>query len=148
MLQESASTGWDFRAMTVEPSTGLKLYVLFLLVVCVATSIKLVRLWRMAPPFRTERQRDNSAYQRLLQSSSASLKQWISFTYLGWGIFASISVCDLCNRLLDEKGVGSLLVVFLIRDFSTTLTMALLVALFAFLVRWHISRRIGYLPKS
>jgi hypothetical protein len=121
---------------------------LFLLVVCIVTSIKLVRLWRMAPPFRAQRQRDNSAYLSLLQSSAASLKQWISFTYLGWGIFASISLYNLCNQLLDDKRVGGLMVVFLVREFSTTLTMALLVALFAFLAQWHMSRRIQIFPNS
>ena len=148
MLQESASTSWDFRAMTSEPSASFKMYMLFLLVVCVATSIKLVRVWRMAPPFRAVRQGDNSEYVTLLRSSAASLKRWISFTYLGWGIFASMSLYDLCNRLLDQKRVGDLLVVFLIQDFSTTLIMALLVALFAFLVRWDVSRRIEHLPRS
>jgi hypothetical protein len=121
---------------------------LFLLVVCIVTSIKLVRLWRMAPPFRAQRQRDNSAYLSLLQSSAASLKQWIGFTYLGWGIFASISLYNLWNQLLDDKRVGGLMVVFLVREFSTTLTMALLVALFAFLAQWHMSRRIQIFPNS
>jgi hypothetical protein len=148
MLQESATTSWDPRAITSTPSVSLKLYMLFLLVVCIVTSIKLVRLWRMAPPFRAQRQRDNSAYLSLLQSSAASLKQWISFTYLGWGIFASISLYNLCNQLLDDKRVGGLMVVFLVREFSTTLTMALLVALFAFLAQWHMSRRIQIFPNS
>ena len=148
MLQESAATSWDPRAITSTPSVSLKLYMLFLLVVCIVTSIKLVRLWRMAPPFRAQRQRDNSAYLSLLQSSAASLKQWISFTYLGWGVFASISLYNLCNQLLDDKRVGGLMVVFLVREFSTTLTMALLVALFAFLAQWHMSRRIQIFPNS
>src|SRR5690242_7866627 len=137
MLQESASTAWDPRTVTSAPSTSLKIYMLFLLIVCITTSIKLVRIWRMAPPFRANRQRESSAYPPLLQSSAASLKQWISFTYLGWGVFASTSLYDLCNRLLDDRRVGSLLVVYLIREFSTTLTMVLLVALFGFLAQWH-----------
>jgi len=148
MLQESAATSWNPRAITSTPSVSLKLYMLFLLVVCIVTSIKLVRLWRMAPPFRAQRQRDNSAYLSLLQSSAASLKQWIGFTYLGWGIFASISLYNLWNQLLDDKRVGGLMVVFLVREFSTTLTMALLVALFAFLAQWHMSRRIQIFPNS
>jgi hypothetical protein len=148
MLQESASTSWDMRNMTSEPSAALKMCILFLFVVCIVTSIRLISLWRTAPPFRAQRQRDNSAYLSLLQSSAASLKRWISFTCLGWGIFASISLYNLCNRLLDDKRVGGLLVVFLIREFSTTLTMALLVVLFAFLVQWHITMRMENFAKS
>jgi hypothetical protein len=148
MLQESASTSWDPRALIVEPAASLKLYMSFLLVVCIITSVKLVKVWWKVPPFRTEGKKDNHPYSLLLQSTVASLKQWMSFNYLGWGIFASTSVYNLCNRLLDDKRVGSLVVVMIIREFSTTLTMALLVALFIFLTKWHISRRIEHLRKS
>jgi len=37
------------------------------------------------------------------------------------------------------------LILFIIQDFSTTLTMALLVVLFLFLVRWHMLKRIEHL---
>jgi hypothetical protein len=134
--------------MVSEPSTALKIYILFLLVVCIVMSIKLVRIWRIAAPFRAQRQRENPVYESLLQSTAASLKRWIKVTGFGWGIFASISVYHFCDRLLDQKTVGSLVVVFFVRDLSTTLTMALLVALFAFLVQWHIGRRIENLAKS
>ncbi len=146
--QESAYTSWDLRTMTSEPSTALKIYILFLFVVWIVTSVKLIRIWRMAGPFRAQRQRENPAYESLLQSSAASLKRWIRFTGFGWGIFASKSIYDFCDRLLDQKTVGSLVVVFFVRDLSTALTMALLVALFAFLVQWHIGRRIENLAKS
>jgi hypothetical protein len=46
------------------------------------------------------------------------------------------------NRLLDSKSAGSFLILFVIQDFSTTLTMALLVVLFLHLVRWHMQKRI------
>lgn len=87
MLQESAPTSWDFRAMWSGPSVSLQMFMLFLLVICLVTSSKLMRLWRIAPPFRAQRLRDNTAYLPLLQSSVASLKQWISFTYLRMGHF-------------------------------------------------------------
>ena len=64
------------------------------------------------------------------------------------GDFCFKSIYDFCDRLLDQKTVGSLVVVFFVRDLSTALTMALLVALFAFLVQWHIGRRIENLAKS
>ncbi len=146
--QESAYTSWDLRTVTSEPSTAIKIYILFLFVVCIVTSIKLIRIWRMAAPFRAQRQRENPVYESLLQSTASSLKRWIRVTGFGWGIFASISVYDFCDRLLDQKTVGSLVVVFFVRDLSPTLTMALLVALFAFLVQWHIDRRIENLAKS
>jgi len=86
--QESAYTSWDLRSMTSEPSSAVKIYILFLFVVWIVTSVKLIGIWRMAGPFPAQRQRENPAYESLLQSSAASLKRWIRFTGFGWGIFA------------------------------------------------------------
>jgi hypothetical protein len=47
--------------------------------------------------------------------------------------------------LFDGKKMGSLEILFLVRDFSTAFTMALLVVLFLFLVRWHVLERIEHL---
>jgi hypothetical protein len=142
MLQESPSISWDIRNMTLEPFTPLKIYILFWLVACIATSVQLINLWRFAPPFRVQRQSKDAAYISLLQSTATSLDRWIRLAWFAWGIFGSISVFDFCNRVLDEKMVGRFDVAFFFRQMSTTLTMALLVALFAFLVQWHISRRV------
>jgi hypothetical protein len=138
MLQESSSTTWDLRTMVIEPSGILKAYIFFLLTVCVVAIVKLVRSWRLVPPFRSAT--DKASVPRL-RSTIESLRYWRGVTYQGWGIFASISLYELCDRLLDQRRVGDLLVVFLIREFSTALTMALLVALFLYLVQWHLHRR-------
>lgn len=131
--------------MTRTPSTIMEIYMLFLFLACIVTSVKLVRIWRAAPPFRPPRQGGRSAYLELLETSSSSLKQWLGSTFLAWGIFASITLTDVCSRLLDDKRIGSSLLLFIIPDFSTTLTMALLAALFLFLVRWHMLNRIEHL---
>ena len=140
MVQESIT--WDLRHMTRTPSTIMEIYMLFLFLACIVTSVKLVRIWRAAPPFRPPRHAGSPAYLELLETSSSSLKQWFGSTFLAWGIFASITLTDVCSRLLDDKRIGSSLLLFIIPDFSTTLTMALLVALFLFLVRWHMLKRI------
>jgi len=139
MLQESV--GWDPRYMTREPSTSLKIYMLFLFVACFVVAIKLIRIWRAAPPFRLSRQAGNPTYLQSLQASSTSLKQWIGCTFLGWGILFSISLHKVCDRLLDDESMGRFAILFAIQDFATTLTMALLVAVFLFLVRWHMLDR-------
>jgi hypothetical protein len=131
--------------MTRTPSTIMEIYMLFLFLACIVTSVKLVRIWRAVPPFRLRRQASSPAYVELLESSSSSLKQWLGSTFLAWGIFASITLTDVCSRLLYDKRIGSSLLLFIIPDFSTTLTMALLVALFVFLVRWHMLKRIEHL---
>jgi hypothetical protein len=140
MLQESPT--WDLRYIDRPLSTSMKMYVLFLFVVCILASVKLVRVWRAAPPFRLSRKAGSPAYLQSLETSSISLRQWIGSTFLAWGICASVSLYDVCNRLLESKGsIGSFVILF-IQDFSTTLTMALLVVLFLYLVRWHMLERI------
>src|ERR1700687_5166441 len=143
MVQESST--WDLRQLTGRPSTSEEIYILFLLLVCIVTSVKLVRIWRAAPPFRLSRQASSSGYLVLLETSSSSLKQWIGSTFLGWGIFASISLTEVCNRLFDNQRIENSMILLIIRDFSTALPMALLVVIFSFLVRWHMLKRIEHL---
>jgi hypothetical protein len=143
MLQES--TTWDLWHMTRGPSSSTKIHMLFLLVVCIVTTVKLIRVWRTALPFRFSPGAGNPEYLRLLQTSGTSLKQWICLTGLMWGVFASVSLYDFCNGLLIEKQTPREMLLFAIQDFSTTLTMTLLVALFSFLARWHMLKRIEYL---
>jgi hypothetical protein len=143
MLQEPIS--FDLRSMTGGPSASMKVYMLVLLVVCIRTTVKLTRVWRGAPPLRLSRQARNPAYQLLLETSSTALKQWIGFTFLCSGILASKSLYDISNQLFDGKRMGGLEIMFVVRDFSTAFTMALLVVLFLFLVRWHMLERIEHL---
>ena len=66
-------------------------------------------------------------------------------TVLTWGVFASVSIYDFCSGLLMEKRMAREMFLFAIHDFSTTLTLTLLVVQFSFLVRWHLLKRIEYL---
>jgi hypothetical protein len=140
MVQQS--TTWDLQHTIREPSTSLKTYVLFVFVVCIVGSVKLIRVWRLAPPFRLSRQAGSPAYSQLLETSGTSLKQWIGLMFIAWGILASIDVSDVCHQLLNAKRIESFEILFGIQDLSTTLAMALLVTLLLFLVRWHTLERI------
>lgn len=139
MFQESV--GWEPLTVIREPSTSFKVYLLFLIVVCAVTSVKLVRIWRVAPPFRPSRRANDPGYQKLLRMSGRSLSQWIECTFLGWGILTSTTLYDVCNGVMNEKATGSGVIAFVIRDFSTALIMALCVVSFVFLVRWHVFAR-------
>lgn len=141
MFQEGTEATRDPRYITREPSTGLNLYLVFLLTVCIMTILQILKAWRAAPPFRLSRRVNNLTYLKMLEASRTRLKQWIFCTFLAWGILTSISLYDVCSRL----GSGEFL--FVLEDYATTLTMALLVILFAFLVRWHLVTRIEYLHK-
>jgi hypothetical protein len=128
--------------MIREPSAGMNAYMLFLFITCVVTSIKLIKVWRIAPLFRLSRLVDRPHYLQLLLTSTSSLRLWIGLTFLGWGIFASVSLYKVCDKLLDENRIGNSVILFIIEDFSTAFTMTLLAVLFLFVVRWHLLKRI------
>jgi hypothetical protein len=140
VIQESPT--WDWRQLHPVLSTSMRIYLLFLLLTRVVTTAKLVRAWRAAPPFRLVRQAGNPNYIRSLRASSTSLKHWVACVFIGWGICASTSIYEFCVKLLDEKQIGSFAIFFAVLGFSSTLTMTLLVVLFAVLVRWHLIQRI------
>ena len=149
MLQESATTSWNLRVICYSgPSTKLILYVLFLAVACITTSFKMVRLWIAAPPFQLNRQAGNAAYLHRLEDARNSLKQWMAVTLVVGGIFTSLSVYDVCSRLLLQKTYGGTLLIAILGDFSTALTLCLVVVLFILLVRWYLIKRIEQLNKS
>lgn len=139
MLQET--TTWDLNRMIRGPSVGMRAYMLVLFIICAVTSIKLIRVWRVSPPFRLSRLANRPEYLQLLQASTRSLTQWIGLTFLSWGIFASVSLYDICDGLLNEKRIGSFIVLIIIEDFSSAFSMSLLLVLFLFVVRWHMLKR-------
>jgi hypothetical protein len=132
---------WDLGPVLVESSTTLKLYLLFLFLVWIFTSINLVRVWRIVAPFSSRQQQANPAYRGFLQTSAASMQHLINLTCLIMGLFASVTVYSISDRLLANEG-KILVISFVIRYLSSMLTLGLLVSLYAFLARWHICRRI------
>jgi hypothetical protein len=89
---------------------------------------------------------NDPVYLKLLLTSSRSLSQWIGCTFLAWGILVSTTLYEVSRGMMNEKVTGRLIILSEIRELSTALSMALLVALFVFLVRWHVLARIDGLP--
>jgi hypothetical protein len=140
MLQEAVT--WDPQNMIVEPSTEQKTYILFLVVVCIVTVAKLIRVWRVALPFRLSTHANDPMYLKLLRSTQSSLCRWMWCILLGWGIVSSTALYGLCNGLLSERVTGRIVILIHIRESSALLATALWVDLFVFLIRWHVSTRI------
>jgi hypothetical protein len=144
---QEESAAWNFQNIHRQTSTSFKVYLFFLLFVCVVTSVKLLKAWRAAPPFSLPRQVSNPAYLRTLEDSCTSLKYWIGCILLAWGVMTSTSLVEVSNRLLREKTIGSATFLILLEDYSVVLSLALFVVLFVFLVRWHLLLRIERLQK-
>ena len=146
MFQET--TTWDLRYTYPALSDGLRVYTLFLFSVGFVYLVKLTRVWRNALPFRLSRQKGNLAYVRYLEDASSSLNHWMGLIKLVWGIYASTHLYNVCAGLQMSKVVGNPTILFILQDFSTGLSMTLLVILFLFLVRWHLLRRVQILSKT
>jgi len=133
---QQGTVGWDLRDLLVEPSTSFKLYMLFLLVICVVAVTHLVKVLRVYPFFRPSRQSDNSVAMVRLTASSTSLRLWMGCTWLVWGIFMSTNVHTVCDHLLDESHLGIAVFLLIIRDYSTNLSITLAVVSMLYLVQW------------
>ena len=141
MLQESVV--WE--PITREPSKSLEIYILFLVVVCVATIIRLARVWVGAPPFLISRQVKNPDYLRLLRISANSLSHWMGCTLIAYALLDCAAVSNICRGIQGEKLTPWAVFLIAVPDFSRALSMALWVVLFVYLVRWHLSSRIARL---
>jgi hypothetical protein len=140
MLQDSV--GWDTQNLIGEPSTSFKIYLLFLIVACSVTVVRLMRIWLAVPPFCSSKRASNPEYLKLLRISSLSLSHWIGCTFLAWAILSSTRLYDVCSEMRREDVTRLGGILSTIQDFSMALSMALWVVLFVFLVRWHVSARI------
>ena len=138
MIDESL--GWD--PVVQEPSIAFRLYLLFLVIACSVTVVRLIRIWLAVPPFWCSKRASDPDYIKLLRKSSLSLLHWIGCTFLVWAILCATTLDVVCRGLLDEKATGWAVIQFMIRDISLELGLALWVVSFIFLVRWHVSNRI------
>jgi hypothetical protein len=117
MIEESV--GWQ--PITRGPSTNFEIYILFLIVACVATIITLVRVWVDAPPFRLSRQAKNSDYLRLLRVSANSLSHWVGCTFLAYALLDCAAVYNICHGMQDEKLTPLAVFLIVIPEFSRAL---------------------------
>jgi len=130
------------------PSAAIKAYVLFLLGVCIVALVKLIIVWRDAPPFRFSRVAPRSDQLARLRRSSASLGRWIGCTCLVWGILTSWNLGNVCERLLDEPKFGLATIAVILADYAEVALVTLCVILLLYLIRWHFLARIDSLQNE
>ena len=147
MLQDDSSIGWDPLEFHPYVSLSLRIYAFFAVIAVIVTTTRLISLWIAAPPFWLSRQAHNPDYLRRLRTESDSVKQWMICTLLGWGGVASIELVHTSTRLVVAMVYGTSTILFAIRDFSMHAELASVIALFLFLVRWHLLNRIDRLDK-
>ena len=140
MLQVQAT--WDLESIT--PTMGLmKLHILFLFITCIVAVVKLMRIWPAVRPFAKLPIEQQSSALPLLHTTASSLGRWIGLTFLTWGIATSVTIVNFCQRIQTWKELsvwgGTVLQV---SELLVTLTFALVVVTFLYLIRWRILNRI------
>lgn len=146
MLQQTAT--FDLRGMMDGSSTKAEIYTFFFVIAFIVTAAKVVRVWRIAAPFRFSRQASNPALLATLEKSVHSLKRWSECAFLGWGMLTALAVTDLCGRLFYERTSGRPLILSAARELSVALTMAMLIMLLSLFARWHMLKRIEFLRRT
>lgn len=144
-MQEESINWSDPVIVDRYPSTELRLYVIFLVLIVVVASIRMIRLWYAAPPFRLMRQANNPAYLRLLSATKQSLQQWMGCTLLSWAVFTSLTVTEFAHRALMQKATGIAAFLGEAENIGMTITLTLFIVMLLFLSRWHILRRTALL---
>jgi len=72
---QQTSTAWDPRYIDGQIPASTRAFMLYLLVVFIIASVKLVKVWLPAAPFRLSARMNTPPYVESLNNSSASLKR-------------------------------------------------------------------------
>ena len=143
MLQEGTAVTWDSKYTCYgPPRVAEKLLVLFLLATSVVALTKLVRTWIALPPFaKLSVDRVQSALPKL-ERTAVSLRRWLVLTLLAWALVTSVTIVNSCQTMLTWEKLSGWQTLHQISELSMTLTFALVVVTFLYLIRWYILNRI------
>ena len=137
---------WDYRNVIRGPSPAEKIFLLYLLLACVIATVKFLKVWRPWLVFRPSSRRDAVVDQvQYLQTAASSLGQWIGLTFLSWGLYSAVFAVNVCDRLLEQATLGWGPIVVILLDYARLLIWASSAAIFLYLVRWHMLKRIQQL---
>jgi hypothetical protein len=144
---QEVETTWDPRNMTAPLSTIERIYIFFLLFVCVMALTRFVRAWQFGRSFRRLGQPTNPEYITMLGAWITSLKQWLLVTFLCLGFVCSQTFYTSSRALF--RGNPITLTIFLseLGEFMPIISMTFLVTGLAFLIRWSLMWRLQNLRK-
>ena len=145
MLQQTA-TQWDLNTIDRYPPPDEGYFALALFVVCVVATVKLVRIWTLAPPFRRTLPSDLPQYRKRLQLSINSLMHWFWLPAFAWLFLSSRRLYALFAGSETSKVIGIWATMGNLQELANYLSFALFVAFYVFLIRWYLLIRLTRLP--
>ena len=140
MFQETAVT-WDLVEEPSPLSTSEMVYVVLLIVAIVLASVRLVRAWKTALPFRFSREKASRAYLCALRQSALRTKMWMYFAILSWPLLLAFRLIHDLDGLLSSHTVSPTLVFSEFKEIVQLSVIFLFPAFILFLAWWHLQRR-------
>ncbi len=142
MLQQTP-TQWDLDAVEHYHALDEKVFVLALVVVFIAVTAKLVRIWLLAPPFRRALPSDLPKYRKRLEISASALLQWLWLPLFFWLFISSHRLYNLFDQFESTKFIPISATMGDLRELTKYFSLALTVTAYAFLVRWNLLTRLA-----
>jgi hypothetical protein len=146
-MQDTVTT-WDLRSLPHEPSSSEKLFAFFFLTVAIVGVVKLIKIWRGAPPFRLSRQTGNVSYVRQLETRARSLGHWMRLTVLICAFFACLDFYHGSEELVFSRKITEVDVIYLLLGPFHIFALGLSLIVWLFLIRWHLVKRLEHLAES
>jgi hypothetical protein len=141
MLQETP-TQWNMDSVDRFPPPDEKFFVLAIVVVIIAVTVKLVRVWLLAPPLRRTLPSNPPKYRRRLELSVSALLQWLWLPLFFWLFISTHRLYDLFGGLESTKFIPISATMGDLRDLARYFSFALSATAYAFLVRWNLITRL------
>jgi hypothetical protein len=143
MLQQGTGVTWDFNQIGYASYVPVRLFVLYLFATCVMALTKLVRTWVALPPLAKPSVDRLQSALPMLERTAVSLRRWLVLTVLAWGMATSFTIVSFCQRMLTwEVSLRWLITLSHVAQLSVTLTFALVVIAFLYVIRWYLLNRI------
>jgi len=141
MLQQT-SAQWDLNTVEGYTPPDENFFVLALVVVIIAVTVKLVRIWLLAPPFRRTVPSDLPSYRRRLELSVIALLEWLWLPLFFWLFISTHRLYVLFGGLESSKFIPISATMGDLRDITRYLSFALSATAYVFLVRWNLLTRL------
>jgi hypothetical protein len=140
MFQQTA-TQWDLNTIDRYPPPDERYFILALFVVCVVATVKVVRIWLLAPPFRRALPAPPN-YRKKLQLCINALAHWLWLPIFFWLFLSTHRLYALLVDFENTKTTPIWATIGDLQELAKFFSFALSAAFYVFLLRWNLLIRL------
>jgi hypothetical protein len=141
MFQQTAAQ-WDMNAIDRYPPPDERYFILALFVVCVVVTVKILRIWLLAPPFRRALPATPPNYRKKLQLCINALTHWRWLPVFFWLFLSSHRLYILFVGFEIDKTIPISVTMGNLQELAKFLSFALSAVFYVFLLRWNVLIRL------